>query len=49
MPDGALRGGIVVIEARSLVVEQLPPLVVRRPLPAYSMNMEKREKERTDR
>ena len=35
MPDGPLRGGVVVIEARGLVVEKLPPLVVRRPFPVF--------------
>ena len=34
VPDGALRCRVVVIETRRLVVEQLPPLTVRRPLPA---------------
>ncbi len=39
MPDGPLRGGVVVIEARGLVVEQLPPLVVRRPFPVSKITV----------
>lgn len=46
MPDCLLAGGVVVVEARGVGVEQLPPLVVVRLLSATHPNRKHRSARR---